>query len=183
MNFALVNRYLIYLSVKAYLNETFNCELTLLNDVTHAGLFVNGEEAPYAVSTRGIQPLFPHTLANNFRLIAGQKESIALLVKPIKQDEHEDNWVQHGTSYEIPSKKKVQRFFSDKVAQDYTRAVNETYCNTTIDKDLALPYAFNTLATQQDQVNRGLIKPLAILTPLINVHGQVLIDAESLVDH
>ncbi len=179
MNYAVVSRYLIFTHIKTMLQTEFDIEISLLNDITHAGIFdCKDKNQLYTVSTRGVQPLYNPTnkmLRHPFRLVAGQKESIALLVEGVSSHESTENWIQHGTSYQIPTSDQLSHFFTSEMAEAYIHDAFNSYCNTDLDANLSLVYSFNTLVAQTYQSRIGLIKPLAILTPLINIHGKALI--------
>lgn len=176
MNYALLNRYLIYQAVQSFLHNQFDCETTLINDVAHAGIFsTKNKGVDCVVSTRGVQPLSYESqpsFAKSLRLVAGQVNSIALLVSADKQAENYDNLIQHGTSYEIADDPQLtQHYFSQETVNSYLNAAKTTFCNASYDTEYYLDYAFNTLITQDYYAQIGLAKSLAVLLPAINIHG------------
>jgi hypothetical protein len=173
MNYALVNRYLLYREIKKFLKEQFNVELTLINDVPHAGIFSTVKNSTeYTVSTRGVQLMSP----SQWHLVAGQKESIALLLTAGPRADQHDYLMQHGTSYQIAEI--TNDFLTTKSSDAYFEAAQNAYYNTDFNIENCSPYAFNILKTFQYHADIGLADLVSVLMPAINIHGKISMERQ-----
>lgn len=178
MNYAVTGRYSLYLDIKQQLEAQFPCQLTLLNDNTHAGLFkknINGKTI--VKSSRGVQQMSSNSLNNPYgdlNLLAGQRETIAALVIPGKQAQGFDNLLAHGTSYHIQTNYDYAQNFTEKDINKYQNFAEGAFYNSQPKYEECLPYTYNLLASLEYMEQIGLARTVALLAPMVNIRSKKL---------
>jgi len=170
MNYALANRYAVYLAMKQEIEAHLPCRLTMINDNVHAGLFnktVGAESINYSV--RGVQ-----RLSSGLNLLAGQRESIAALVVAGSESKSYQNLICHGTSYHIRQDYDYKAEFSPQDSSAYHQLAEDTFYNTEPQLDECIPYTYNLLQQLHYFKEAGLCETAVTLEPLINIHGSLL---------
>ena len=173
MNFAITNRYLIYSRVKKFLENYFRCEVSIINDQVHAGLFLNDTtNGKILESVRGIQKIKPQKNYLDLILLAGQKETVSFLAIGVNKKE---TLASHGTSYQISTQFNYHaEFAKDEIAQYLDYAGNAFY-NTEPNLNDCIPLTYNLLLANRYFQENKLSQPAAMLIPLINIQSNSLV--------
>ena len=179
MNYCQVNRYLIYLKLKAFMAEKFDAQLELLNDTVHAGLVaVNYQQQSLWAQIRGVQTA-PSYGESELGIIAGQRETMATLVAPGVNRAEYAGLYSHGASYQYQSDHDYASEFSAQQRDDLINAAKTAYCNADSKRDTCLAYSDNLLRAVKHFNDIGLVKPIAYLKPYITLQSSWLMTVET----
>jgi len=174
MNFALANRFATFLLIKHILQQHLPCEVTMINDRMHAGLFTQktSMEDHYFMS-RGVQPIPAYDLhsPHNITVHAGHRETIAALVSGTQTD----RWTTHGSGEYTLEDYRYEQHFDPQTVERYMRQAKNAYYNTVPVFNELLPLTFNTLRAISSLEAAGICQQAAILSPLINIQGRLLL--------
>lgn len=171
MNYALCSRYQLFQAVKKTLETQFPCQITLLQDNVHAGIFekTTADNQHIVYSTRGVQNLTP-----DLNLLAGQRETPAALVTAGSKAQLHHNFFAHGTSYQIRDDHEYVNYFNEQVANEFLYFSRNAFYNTQANENDCLPFTFNLLDSMNYFQQIGLAQPVALLAPLINIQSSCL---------
>ena len=178
MNYAVVNRYLVYQLLKQFLETQLPCRVSLINDNMHAGLFskkMNNKAISYA--TRGVQNIFKAGTAYSplsLTLLAGQRETIAALITGGENADEYGNLISHGTGCHIRPYYDYAAHFTTAELDHYLALAKKTFYNTTPNFSEAIPFTFNLLNSLEYFQKIKLARLIAHLAPLINIQSALL---------
>ncbi|OGT37681.1 MAG: hypothetical protein A3F11_11260 [Gammaproteobacteria bacterium RIFCSPHIGHO2_12_FULL_37_14] len=171
MNHALVSRYSIFLAVKQELESLLPCEITLLNDNPHAGLFQGKWESEHvAYSTRGVQHIFKQQLS----VVAGQKETPAALVTGGVNVNKYNHFISHGTGYHINNQFDYSQVFCQEDQEQYLLDAHDTFYNSKPHYEDCIPYTYSLCRSLKFFEEIGLADTVAFLSPVINIQSEWL---------
>jgi RNA-splicing ligase RtcB len=182
MNYALVNRYLVYLAVKHLLETRIPCHVSLIQDSIHCGVLQeNQSDARICKVFRGVQAVYsvgssqatqPFNGGETPALIAGHKETIAALVCGGSGSARNFNMVAHGTGWNTSPDIEYGTYFSQAEQADLYGLAERTYYNTAPNPRMILPYTYNLVTSLDHFSDIALVRPVAYLAPLVNIQGQ-----------
>jgi hypothetical protein len=171
-NYALANRYSIFSSIKTWMEEKFPCEVVFINDKIHCHMLEHNETNGKIFSAfRGVQHVYPSTMTPyNLTLLAGYRETISFLLSSCENN-NTINMASHGTSGNISNNFNYEKFFGENEKIKFYGFMKEIHCNSKINEANCLPYTYNILKTVQDFYSLGIARPIACLSPLLNIKG------------
>jgi len=169
MNYSLVNRYHVYLTVKNKLETNMPCKVSMLNDVIHCGVTEDYYQGKHIVKAfRGVQSIYQDTI----RLLAGQRESITALITGAENANDYYNMCAHGTSYNSLAGYDYAKYLGTKESNTYLALAKQTFYNSEPIYEKCLAYTHNLLASLEYFQKIGLAEPIALLAPQVNVQNE-----------
>jgi hypothetical protein len=173
MNFALVNRYYLFLLVKNFLTQHLKCEVSIINDSIHAGIFSDKIVGAITI-TRGVQHFNQHA-PDQLRLIAGQRETISALVTKSDNTNTYFDMVAHGTNNNIDKNSDYTQHLDNITIENYLKLSKEAFYNSTPNFADCMPHTYNLMNSLSYFEAIGLAKTVCYLNPLINIQATSLI--------
>jgi hypothetical protein len=168
-------RLMLYSAIRRIFEKQFHCNVSLINDVPHSGLFVDSSDGIRKLTvTRGVQLLSRRAtpVRASLRLVAGQRETISALSIAGNYCAKYGHLVSHGTSYKIVSGFKYDESFCARERHDYVALAENALYNTTPNMKECIPLTFNFKIMMDYFTKVGLIQNVAILAPFVNVQNR-----------
>lgn len=170
MQYATTSRLAIFDKIKAAIEANFPCKISFINDKQHAGIFDNDNlNKSNTILSRGTQ-----MLTSGLNLIAGQRETIAVLVTPGENAGQYQHLIAHGTGYHIRNNFDYLAEFSSNEIEYFNQLAHNTFYNSTANFNECIPYTYNLLASLNYFKKIGLANVVTWLTPLINIQSDFL---------
>ena len=172
---------MVFTIVQHFLETQFLCSVKPLYDQNHCGIqsgYGNGQEVLHIY--RGAQSAYarghnqrvrPFAGKNTPTLVAGHKETMALLGSGGPGLEASDAFVGHGASWSNDGEP-VSAGGLDEGSDQLISYSQGMFCNTPINPYQVIPLSMNLFDAAQYYEGSQMLFPVAWLRPLVNVQGR-----------
>lgn len=179
MAYGSASRNQAFLRCRRALETVLPCQVSLRRDTIHSGITEHTlGSRPILKMFRGVQPLLDANrddfCASPATLLAGQKETVSLLVAAGPRAAEFHDMISHGTDGRIPPPEGRPDWIPFRKTR-YLSLASAAYYNTPPDLDRCLPHTSNLWSAMEHFQACGLASAVCTLAPVVNIQGEDLL--------